>query len=81
MVLRICVSALHTFTVSIQYFDRDFFALSLGDGPHQHTDLLDDPALPAYDLAHIAFSDADFKDRFAVEIGRASCRERVYVLV
>ena len=37
----------------------DLFALTLGDGPHEDTDLLDDPALPTNDLAHIAVGDAN----------------------
>ena len=50
----------------IEDLHGDLLALPLGDGPHQDTDLLDDPALPADDLAHIAVGDADFEDGLAV---------------
>lgn len=37
-----------------------FFALSLGDSPHEYTDLFYDPALPANDLDHVSVSYAYF---------------------
>ena len=51
---------------SIHDLNRNFLALSLGNGPHKDTDLLDDPALPADDLAHIAVGHADLKYGLAV---------------
>ena len=51
---------------SVEDLDRYTFALSLGNGPHKYTDLLDDPSLPANDLAHISVGDTHFKDRLAV---------------
>ena len=52
--------------ISVHYLDRDLLALSLGNGPHKYTDLLDDPALPANDLAHITVSDANLINGLAV---------------
>ena len=39
------------FIISVHDLDRNFFALSLGDGPHKDADLFYDPALPADNLA------------------------------
>ena len=49
------------FLGSVHYIDRDLFALSLGNSPHEYTNLFDDSALPANDLAHVTVGDTHFK--------------------
>ena len=43
----------------------NFLALSLGNGPHENTNLFYDSPLPANDLAHISVSNTDFINRLA----------------